>query len=46
MMDGPDLEHKFSPTESGKLRARGAEIEGYASYFGKTDNGGDVVMPK
>lgn len=36
------LEHKFHRPEAG-LIADGAEISGYASVFGVTDRGGDIV---
>ncbi|MCP4818278.1 MAG: HK97 family phage prohead protease [Shimia sp.] len=38
-----DLERKFARFGDGLSVAEGAKIEGYASLFGKTDRGGDVV---
>ncbi len=37
------LEHKFCQIEANLTVTDGAEISGYASLFGKTDQGGDVV---
>ncbi|MEY1555172.1 HK97 family phage prohead protease [Yoonia sp. R2331] len=37
------LEHKFCQMDAGLTVTDGAEISGYASLFGKTDQGGDVV---
>ncbi len=39
------LERKFCRMESGVSVTDGTCIEGYASYFGKCDQGGDVVEP-
>ncbi|WP_368187655.1 HK97 family phage prohead protease [Aestuariibius sp. HNIBRBA575] len=39
-----DLEHKFCQLGSDVTVTDGALIEGYASLFGKTDQGGDVVQ--
>ena len=44
MNDEMNLEHKFSPLQDGKIAKQGTAIEGYASYFGRCDNGGDVVV--
>lgn len=41
---GP-IEHKFCRPEGTFALQDGAVIEGYASYFGATDQGGDVVQP-
>ncbi len=38
-----DLERKFCRIESGVTVTDGTLIEGYASFFGKCDQGGDVV---
>jgi len=38
-----DLEHKFCRFGTEVTVVEGAKIEGYASLFGKTDQGGDVV---
>jgi HK97 family phage prohead protease len=38
-----ELEHKFSPLDEAKPVDDGVEIAGYASLFGITDQGGDVV---
>ena len=40
-----DFEHKFCQLDAAVEIDEGASIEGYASYFGKCDQGGDVVMP-
>ena len=37
-------ERKFARTGEALVVAEGAVIEGYASYFGKPDKGGDVVL--
>lgn len=37
------LEHKFCRFDDGVVVTDGTEIEGYASLFGQTDQGGDVV---
>ena len=39
------LERKFCRADSVLAVTGEAEIEGYASFFGKTDRGGDVVEP-
>lgn len=39
-----DLEHKFARLGENLTVTDGRVIEGYASYFGKRDKGGDVVM--
>ncbi len=41
--DGPGLEHKFCRLGEEITVTDGTEIEGYASLFGKCDQGGDVV---
>ena len=38
-------ERKFARPEAALVLAEGQVIEGYASYFGKPDKGGDIVMP-
>ena len=38
------LERKFASLDAGLNVTDGTVIEGYASYFGKRDTGGDVVM--
>lgn len=38
------LEHKFARFGDGLSVTDGAEIEGYASLFGKVDQGGDIVQ--
>ena len=38
------LEHKFARFGEGLQLSEGATIEGYASLFGQTDQGGDVVQ--
>lgn len=43
-MDAP-LERKFCQMETALVVTDGAVIEGYASLFGKSDQGGDVVQP-
>jgi len=40
---GP-MEHKFCRFDEGLSLSEGAVIEGYASVFGATDQGGDVVQ--
>jgi HK97 family phage prohead protease len=42
---GPMLERKFCSTNTTLSMRDGVVIEGYASLFGKADQGGDVVMP-
>lgn len=42
---GPGLERKFCQVEAALTVTDGTQIEGYASLFGKTDQGGDVVQP-
>ncbi|MCV2880976.1 HK97 family phage prohead protease [Actibacterium sp. XHP0104] len=39
-----ELEHKFCRSESLLTVTDGTLVEGYASLFGKTDQGGDVVQ--
>jgi len=39
------LEHKFCRLDGGVTVTDGTKIEGYASLFGKCDQGGDVVEP-
>ncbi|MBK0327000.1 HK97 family phage prohead protease [Rhodobacteraceae bacterium F11138] len=39
------LEHKFARFGDGLCVTEGAVIEGYASLFGQTDQGGDIVHP-
>ena len=39
------LERKYARAEAPLSLADGAVIEGYASLFGKSDQGGDVVQP-
>nr|WP_082152786.1 HK97 family phage prohead protease [Candidatus Rhodobacter lobularis] len=41
----PSLEHKFCRLGEDIQVTDGVEIAGYASLFGKTDQGGDVVEP-
>lgn len=38
------LEHKFVALGETRALADGLAVEGYASFFGETDRGGDVVM--
>ena len=40
---GVELERKFFRPEVALSVTEGFEIEGYASFFGKTDHGGDIV---
>jgi uncharacterized protein len=42
---GGVLEHKFHRPDTGIVLTDGTRIEGYASLFGKRDQGGDVVLP-
>ena len=42
---GSGLERKFCQMEAALTVTDGAVIEGYASLFGKSDQGGDVVQP-
>ncbi len=44
MSDFETLERKFCKFEGGLQICDGTEIAGYASYFGKPDKGGDVVV--
>ena len=39
----PGLETKYAALDGDLVRADGTRIEGYASLFGRTDQGGDVV---
>lgn len=39
------LEHKFCRSESVLTVTDGTLVEGYASLFGKADQGGDIVQP-
>ncbi|WP_281842790.1 HK97 family phage prohead protease [Sinisalibacter aestuarii] len=39
------LEHKFVALGDTEAVADGLKIEGYASYFGEVDRGGDIVSP-
>ncbi|KCV83499.1 HK97 family phage prohead protease [Actibacterium atlanticum] len=39
------LERKFCAVDSALVVQDGCVVEGYASLFGKTDQGGDVVQP-
>ena len=39
------LEHKFCRFDGDVSLEEGCRIEGYASLFGRTDQGGDVVAP-
>lgn len=41
----PQLETKFIAAEQPKLLTDEWQIEGYASYFGRADQGGDIVQP-
>ncbi len=38
-----DLEHKFCRFDAERVQVQGTSIEGYASLFGATDQGNDVV---
>lgn len=38
------LEHKFCRLNGDEVRVDGLSIEGYASLFGQTDQGGDIVQ--
>lgn len=40
-----DLEHKFVRLGATEAVEGGLKIEGYASYFGEMDRGGDIVAP-
>ena len=42
---GTGLEHKFLPIGTDVTINEGSLIEGYASYFGQTDQGNDIVLP-
>jgi HK97 family phage prohead protease len=42
---GPRLETKFTAIGQVEAGADGTAIEGYASLFGKVDQGGDIVRP-
>ena len=42
-LTGNGLEQKFCRFDEGVVMTDGSEIEGYASLFGVTDQGGDVV---
>ncbi len=42
---GSGLERKFCPMDATLTVKDGAVIEGYASLFNKSDQGGDVVQP-
>ncbi len=44
-IDAGAPERKFARPEAVLELAEGQLIEGYASYFGKQDKGGDIVMP-
>ena len=37
-------ERKFQQAEAGLVVTEGHVVEGYASLFGKTDQGGDIVQ--
>ncbi len=41
--NGIGLEHKFVALGATETVADGVKIEGYASYFGEVDRGGDIV---
>ncbi|MEM8556098.1 MAG: HK97 family phage prohead protease [Pseudomonadota bacterium] len=43
MTQASGLEHKFCRFDDGVVVTDGTEIEGYASLFGQTDQGGDIV---
>lgn len=43
-MNDQVLEHKFCSQEDTIRLIEGTRIEGYASYFGRPDKGGDVVV--
>ncbi len=45
MQSDPDLETKFAKFGEAVQLTDGAEIQGYASYFGAVDQGGDIVAP-
>ncbi|SDW48518.1 HK97 family phage prohead protease [Roseicitreum antarcticum] len=45
MTDYSGLEHKFHRPEAGLTVTDGTTIAGYASLFGRPDQGGDVVLP-
>lgn len=40
---GSGLEHKFARFDEGLVVEGGTEISGYASLFGRVDQGGDLV---
>ncbi|MFT6912141.1 MAG: HK97 family phage prohead protease [Paracoccaceae bacterium] len=44
-MYGAQLERKYCQMDTGLTVVDGSVIEGYASLFGKTDQGGDIVVP-
>lgn len=45
MTDFSGLEHKFHRPDAGLTVTDGTTIAGYASLFGRADQGGDVVLP-
>ena len=44
MSDGLELETKFCRQEAGLRLEDGVQVAGYASLYGRTDRGGDVVQ--
>ncbi|MFM7444982.1 MAG: HK97 family phage prohead protease, partial [Tabrizicola sp.] len=44
MSDCGAPERKFQHAEAGLVVTEGHVVEGYASLFGKTDQGGDIVQ--
>ncbi len=44
MQEAMQLEHKFHRSDAGVVVSDGTTVEGYASLFGRRDQGGDVVM--
>lgn len=45
MQEFTGLEHKFARLGADLIVTDGVTIEGYASLFGKVDQGGDIVQP-
>lgn len=45
MQEAMQLERKFHRPDAGLVVSDGTTVEGYASLFGRKDQGGDVVMP-
>jgi uncharacterized protein len=45
MQEAMQLERKFHRPDAGLVVSDGTTVEGYASLFGRKDQGGDLVMP-